>query len=354
MKKLLLILILTHFPFLVNAQQWSSGADISWCTEMEADSVKFYNNAGIETDLLALMQEIGMTAVRLRVWVNPENGYGRWSDKADVLTKAKRAHEHGLDIMLDFHYSDNFADPGKQAKPDAWKNLSFDELKQAVATHTIDVLQAVKDAGIEVKWVQVGNETTSGMLWNDGHIDWDKPDKERYLNYIALSNAGYEAVKKVMPETYVIIHHDKAQIDNTWYYKAMRRYGAKFDMIGLSLYPDWDKWEEDNTKAARYISKMHKAFGVPVMLVEAGYPSWDEERAEKVMADLLQKMKKAKGCTGVFYWEPQVYGGWGCRLLQEDGTWSEGHKCTFSLKAPSSGAFTPYGQPAPALLLFGK
>ena len=103
---------------------------------MEADGRHFYDAQGTETELMALMRQIGMTAVRLRVWVNPEKVYGAWSDKADVLAKARRAQAAGLEVMIDFHYSDFFADPGRQTKPVAWGSYSMAQLKQAVADHT--------------------------------------------------------------------------------------------------------------------------------------------------------------------------------------------------------------------------
>ena len=107
------------------------GADVSWCTEMEASGRKFYDANGQETELFALLKQIGMNAVRLRVWVNPEGyGYGAWCDKADVLKKAERAHQQGLDVMIDFHYSDFFADPERQEKPKDWSGRDTHCLKR--------------------------------------------------------------------------------------------------------------------------------------------------------------------------------------------------------------------------------
>lgn len=139
--------------------------------------MKFYNN-GQPEDIFRLMRDIGMNAVRLRVWVNLESkqpqlggsAYGPWSGKEDVVAKSRRAKEAGLDVMIDFHYSDYFADPGKQIKPVAWEGLSFDGLKKALASHTEDVLRAIKDADVNVRWVQIGNETTSGMVWPEGRL----------------------------------------------------------------------------------------------------------------------------------------------------------------------------------------
>ena len=344
-----LILALSAFA---QDESFARGADISWCTEMEADGMKFYNQNGEETEIFSLMKQIGMNAIRLRVWVNPENGYGAWSDKADVLAKARRAKAQGLNLMIDFHYSDYFADPGKQTKPAAWNSLAFEELKQALSSHTVDVLQALKDEGIEPKWVQVGNETSNGMVWDDGRIDWNLSENQRWLNYVALSNMGYEAVKSVLPNAYVIVHHDNAIHDNVWFYQAFKQYGGKFDMVGLSHYPDWEQWSQSNTTAAANLRKLYNQFQVPVMIVETGYSTWDEQRAERVMKDLFDKMKQEDGCVGILYWEPEVYGGWDARHLDENGEWVDGKTGTYGVKVVNNGAFTAYGQPAPALLVF--
>ena len=127
---------------------FAKGADLSWVTEMEADGQKFYNEAGEETDCFTLMKDLGMNAIRLRVWVNPDDTYGPYCNIEDVTDKAVRAQEAGLDLMIDFHYSDFFADPGKQTKPDGWKDKNMDELKSAVAAHTSDVLKALKENGV--------------------------------------------------------------------------------------------------------------------------------------------------------------------------------------------------------------
>ena len=116
---------------------FTQGADISWVSEMEKKGLKFYNHEGIETDCFQLMKELGINAIRLRVWVNPKD---RWNSKQDVVNKARRAKEQGLDVMVDFHYSDSWADPGQQFKPKAWIGKSVAELKTAIAAHVGDRL----------------------------------------------------------------------------------------------------------------------------------------------------------------------------------------------------------------------
>ena len=144
---------------------FAKGADIGWATEMASEGIRFYNSAGEERECTALMKELGFDAVRFRVWVNPSDG---WCGKEDVVAKAKTAKNLDMRIMINFHYSDWWADPGKQNKPEAWKDYSTEELCGAIADHTRDVLSALKDEGITPEWVQVGNETSDGMLWDTG------------------------------------------------------------------------------------------------------------------------------------------------------------------------------------------
>ena len=345
----LLMLLLTT----VQAQNttFARGADISWCTEMEADGHKFYTADGVETDIFALMKEIGMNAIRLRVWVNPTlYGYGAWCDKTDVVAKARRAHEQGLDLMIDFHYSDFFADPGCQTIPLEWKDYDFEQVKIAVADHTKDVLQALKDEGIEPKWVQVGNETNNGMIWNMGEIDWKKSGKARYTNYAALSNAGYDAVKDILPNAYVIVHiagaYNAADYQG-WFYKEFKEAGGKFDMIGLSHYPDWNDWNSDksdiasNKNAANSVKTLGDLFNIPVMIVETGFSVYDPVKGSEVMTDLFDRTKNLPQCAGIFYWEPEADVSWKPAYYERMG-WDE-----YGL-----GAFNVYGEPTAILDAF--
>ena len=180
------------------------GADISWVTEMEGKGYKFYNAAGQERELTALMKEIGCNAIRLRVWVNPTGG---WNGQADVVAKAKRAQALGLKLLIDFHYSDSWADPGKQTVPAAWQGKDATAMAAAVKAHTQEVLQALKAAGVDVAWVQVGNETTNGMLWDSGKVAGSSAGQ--FVNYF---HAGREAVKALYPQAKVILH-----LDNAWW-----------------------------------------------------------------------------------------------------------------------------------------
>ena len=328
---------------------FARGADISWCTEMEADGRVFRNAEGAETDIFALMKQIGMTAIRLRVWVNPlQYGYGPWSNKADVASKARRVHAQGLDLMIDFHYSDFFADPGTQNTPLDWKDYSLEQLKTAMASHTKDVLQTLKNEGIEPRWVQVGNETNSGMLNPLGKIDWAKSGSARYSNYVELSNAGYDAVKEVLPQAQVIIHLGGTE-NADWFFQDFKAADGKFDMIGLSHYPTSTEWNStsssathSNINAAKWVSETIEKFGVPVMICETGFASWQPEKASEVMHDLMNRMKAIPQCAGVFYWEPEV-----------DGVWKPAYYSKLGWGAYGMGAFTTDGRPSAALDAFG-
>jgi len=350
MKKVITIMLLGLAVLTAKAQkaELARGADVSWCTEMEADGRKFYNAEGTETEMMALMKEIGMTAIRLRVWVNPKKyGYGAWCDKADVVAKAKRAHAAGLDLMIDFHYSDTFADPGTQITPLDWAGYSTEQLKTAMASHTKEVLQALKDEGIEPKWVQVGNETNSGMMHPSGQIDWSKYGPARFTNYVAISNAGYEAVKEVLPNAYVIIHLGGTE-NADWFFKDFRSAGGKFDMIGLSHYPTAEQWNSEaananysNVNAAKYVASAATKYGVPVMICETGFDVSKPALAKQVMADLFNRMREIPQCAGIFYWEPQV-----------DGVWKPAWYTTKGWGAYGMGAFTTSGRPTIALDAF--
>ena len=293
---------------------FARGADVSWLTEMEASGRKFYDNAGKERECMELLRELGMNAVRLRVWVN------------HVLVKAWRASKLGYRLMIDFHYSDEWADPDDQHKPVAWQDYSFDKLQQAVAEHTTDVLSALKAQDIDVEWVQVGNETRYGMLWDDGFTDYDYSDA---ANFAQLINAGYDAVKEVYSEAQVIIHIDKGNQPGyyTGMFDALKAANARWDIIGMSLYPgedpdnkngltewqpldkDGNTWLQQNDDCIANMKTLIERYGTKVMMCEIGIP-WSYKEAEAFYTDFITKAKQVDGCLGVFAWEPQCYGGW--------------------------------------------
>ena len=286
------------------------GADISGTTALEAHHVQLYNVQGEPRENTALMKEYGLNAVRFRVWVNPKDSL---CSKEDVLVMARRAKEHDMAIMIDFHYSDWWADPSQQNIPAAWKEMNYEEMKEALAQHTRETLQLLKDNGIDVKWVQIGNETTQGFLWPMGHT---KEDMEQYAG---LTQAGYDAVKTVYPEAVCIVHLDAACDPYRYHFifDGLRQYAAKWDMIGVSVYPYWDvraglTKNEDETleKAIDNINALYERYGTPLMIVETGY---DADRPEEGKAWLKRMINAARTqtgghCLGLFYWAPEAEG----------------------------------------------
>jgi len=301
------------------------GADFGWLSEMEHDSMLFLDENGQAADCIELFKQEGMNAVRLRVWVDHKTG---WSNLPDVLQMAERVKAAGLPLMIDFHYSDFFADPQRQDIPEAWKEMNHTELCKAIADHTKEVLNALKEKEIEPKWVQIGNETTYGMLWPDGALDKEQVDEDAYRekelmtreirwdwnNYAGLSNAGYDAAKAVFPNVICIIHVDNAFIPRVNWYNRFKAEGGKWDMIGLSHYPftqDSLSWKEMNERCEKNVRELYAEFKTPVMIVEIG--SKTEEMPEESAAclkDFNQRMEGMEGYAGVFYWEPEVYGYW--------------------------------------------
>ncbi len=294
-------------PLVVVTSGFTKGADVGWVTEMEASGKKFYNAAGTEMECMALMKSLGMNSIRLRVWVNPSPS---WNNATDVVAKAVRAKNLGMRVMIDFHYSDSWADPGKQTKPAAWAAMNFADMKNALSAHTTDVLNQLKTAGVTPEWVQVGNETNNGMLWPEGRASTSMS------NYAQLVNAGYDAVKAVFASAKVIVHVSNGW-DNSlfrWNIGGLINNGAKFDVIGMSLYPSYvaASWATANQQCLANMNDMVARYNKEVMVVEVGMP-WDNAAECKLfITDLIAKTKSVTGNkgTGVLYWEPQCYGGW--------------------------------------------
>ena len=294
-------------PVVLPTLPFSKGADVSWVTEMEASGRKFYNKAGVETECMALMKSLGMNTIRLRVWVNPSPV---WNDVNDVVAKAVRAKDLGMRLMINFHYSDSWADPGKQTKPAAWNDLGVQALRTELGNHTRTVLNALKSAGVTPDWVQVGNETNDGMLWPNGRASL----VGGMINYAAFITEGYNAVKTVFPSARVIVHLSNG-FDNAlyqWNIGGLIANGAKFDVIGLSLYPNASNWSTFNQQCLANMNDLVARYKKEVMVLEVGMP-WDQPVAcRQFLTDLIGKVRsvaEGKG-MGVLYWEPQSYGQW--------------------------------------------
>lgn len=309
------------------------GADISGTTELEQNGIQLYNAAGEPRENTALMKELGLNAIRLRVWVNPQNrvfhvteegewigvptepqpGYAAWSSPEDVLDLALRAKRQGMALMIDFHYSDWWADPSKQIIPEAWKDYSYEEMRDAAVEHTRSTLQLLKDNDIVVRWVQIGNETTHGFLWPMARAE------ENMEAYAGITDACYEASKSVYPDAPCIVHIDCGS-DIARYrfiFDGLRQYGARYDMIGMSMYPYWDMQEhltesEDETleRVIENIGTLYREYGRETMIVEIGYHADQAEAGYDYLCRAMRTLRDSTAghCHGVFYWAPELEG----------------------------------------------
>lgn len=283
----------------------AKGADVSWVTQMEASGMKFYDSTGTQKDCMQILKELGMNSIRLRVWVNPTDG---WCNTADVVTKAMRAKNLGMKILLDFHYSDSWADPGKQNKPAAWASDDFPTLKQSLSDHTTSVLDSLKANGVTPTWVQIGNETNDGMLWPDGRASTNMN------NFAQLIIAGYNAVKSVDTSIKVMVHISNGYDNNLfrWIFDGLKSNGVQWDIIGMSLYPSVSNWSSYNSQCLANMNDMVTRYNKDVMVVEVGM-SWDQASVcESFLSDLIAKTKSVTNGRGlgVFYWEPECYNNW--------------------------------------------
>ncbi|MEU4835462.1 arabinogalactan endo-1,4-beta-galactosidase [Streptosporangium sp. NPDC023615] len=237
------------------------GGDTSSLAKSEALGGRYHTASGTRRDALEILRSAGMNLVRLKVWVNPADGY---NDKAHVLAVARRVKAQGMGLLVDFHYSDTWADPGKQYKPAAWTGHTFAQLRTAVYDHTYDVLNALKAQGTTADMVQVGNEINGGMLWDDGRT-------ANFGNLAQLLNSGYDAVKAVSSSTRVVLHLAEGG-DNAlfrWWFDSAAANGVRYDVIGVSYYPYWH-----GTLGAfqANIDDIASRYGRPVLLAETAYP----------------------------------------------------------------------------------
>lgn len=283
---------------------FAKGADVSWLTQMESEGLVFNSKSGAPTECMRLLKEdCNVNAIRLRVWVNPAEG---WNNVHDVLVKARRAASLGLRLMIDFHFSDTWADPGHQQTPAAWADYDLAHLKTAVSAHVTEVLGKLKEFNVSPEWVQIGNETRTGMLWPLGKIDGGNS------NFAELVNSGYDAVKAVFPDAKVIVHIDGG--DNpalyTYVFDYLNNKGGKYDIIGMSLYPANGKSSEAVTKCVSNISSLYTKYGKSVIVCEIGMDYNQAEECRDCIASLIAQGLETGHLEGVFYWEPEAPAGY--------------------------------------------
>lgn len=298
----------------------AKGADVSWMTEMESEGFTWKDNAGNTKELLPLLKEYQLDAIRLRVWVDPSiSGANGWCDINDFVKKAKLAKAQNMDIMVCIHYSDWWADPGQQNKPASWAGFSVSQLETAVANHTTEILTALNAEGITPKWVQIGNETNDGMLWTTG-----KASTGGFSNYAKFLNAGANAVKTFNSDIKTILHIASGN-DNglfRWNIDGLLNNGFitnKFDIIGMSLYPNEDNWLAMVDDTYNNMMDIKSRYNKDVMMVEVGFNRNFTDISHQFLTYMIEKTKQAEG-LGVLYWEPIVHKGW---KAYSKGAWDE-------------------------------
>lgn len=310
------------------------GMDLSTLLELERCGATYYDN-GEEMDILDIMKRYDVDTIRLRVWNDPwsESGESYGAGENDVPTTlaiAKRVTEAGFGVLLNFHYSDFWADPGKQFKPKAWASFGVEELEKAVYNFTLETMEKFLTENVNITMVQVGNELSNGLLWPEGKVP-------NYDNIAKFVNAGIRAVRKANAEIPVMIHLDNGgnnALYREWFDNFTAR-GEEFEFIGLSYYPFWhgtlDMLTNNMNDIAERYGKELIVAEVSMGYTMESYQEYeqlsDEERkgyatkpslVEKIeypmtvqgqcdfMEDFLKRVKNTAGGKGkgFFWWEP--------------------------------------------------
>jgi arabinogalactan endo-1,4-beta-galactosidase len=246
------------------------GADVSSLTKSEDLGGEYFDDfsrpqhCSADQSALEILESHGASHVRVRVWVDPADGY---HDVAEARQLARRAKASGLKVLADLHYSDTWADPGHQAKPAAWASYSTEQLRQAVYDHTYEVCRAMTVNGKGPDMIQIGNELNAGMLWPDGHT-YDPPNWDNLAGFL---KAGYLAVKTCSPSTKVMLHLANGG-DNglyRWWFDNITSRGVAFDVIGFSYYGYWHGSLGD---LQRNLNDISARYGKDVVVAETAYP----------------------------------------------------------------------------------
>jgi arabinogalactan endo-1,4-beta-galactosidase len=295
-------------------QEYAIGADVSFARQAEQQGIVFKDN-GIAAPVLEILRSHGYNWVRLRIFHTPTE----LPNNLDyTIASAKAAKKLGFHILLDFHYSDTWADPGKQFTPKAWAKLSHDQLVKAVFSYTRDTVAAFRSAGVLPDMVQVGNEITAGMLWPDGRL----PDN--WNNFAALLKAGISGVAAGAgdgPHPRIMIHIDRGgdAAATRWFFDKLDEYHVPYDVIGQSYYPWWHGGLNNLRENLRFMAKEYKK---DIFVVETAYnwkpteyikkkgaPFPETPEGQKQFLEAVNRLvKETPGGLGkgVFWWEPAV------------------------------------------------
>lgn len=319
-----------------------NGMDVSFLDEIESCGGTFEENV-VKEDLLVIMKRSGVNAIRLRIWNDPPGGF---CNLERTVLMAKRIKAGGFHFLLDFHYSDAWADPGQQRKPKAWVGLSFDELCDAVGAYTREVLTALKEVDALPDMVQIGNEITPGMLWDDGKVIDEFNTEAQWQQFVRLVKAGVQAAKEINPSIDVMIHIDRGgdAAESLRFFEKFQELGVEYDTIGLSFYPWWhgtldDLRETLQSLAAKFSKKINVVETAYPWTIEAkegrsfivekeeqlhaGYPATVEGQAA-YLRDFIRVIKETPDGLGVgFYW-------WEPAWIPAKENWSVGHDNNWS------------------------
>jgi arabinogalactan endo-1,4-beta-galactosidase len=302
-----------------HAQSYAVGADVSFLAKCEQDGVVF-KEAGQQKDALAILQEHNYNWVRLRLFHNPAASADKLpNDLSYTLALAKRAKPMGFHVLLDLHYSDSWADPGKQPIPAEWSDLAHPQLVKQVYSYTRDVIAAFARHGVMPEMVQVGNEITNGMLWPDGKLpaNWDN-----FADLVKAGIRGVQAGRGRMPMPRIMIHIERSGDLNAAkeFYDGLIAHGVSFDVIGLSYYP---YWHGGIATMSENLDKLALRYRKPIIVVETAFnwkpggmplKSADFEETPQGQLAFLRAVDRAVRAVpdglglGVFWWEPAVEG----------------------------------------------
>ncbi|ASR46859.1 arabinogalactan endo-1,4-beta-galactosidase [Paenibacillus kribbensis] len=313
------------------APAFAKGADISWVAGMEAQGMTWKDKKGVRRDVLQILRDdYQINSVRIRVWVNPNmNDYASGYMNAEKAAElAQRAKKLGMSVMLTLHYSDSWADPGQQNKPYAWRNFNFTQLMDAVWSHTVYVMNTMKSKGVTPDWVQIGNETNNGMLWDDGKASVNMK------NYAWLVNTGNNAVKSVSSSTKTIVHLANGDNGSTlnWNIGGLIDNGAQFDLVGLSLYPSSSDWQGKVDQTIANANSLIAKYGKGIVISEIGMDYNEPAASKAFIAAIKTKVRNIGGGkgAGVFYWEPAATPGY--NKGYNKGAWQADGKPTSALE----------------------
>ncbi|WP_339825195.1 glycosyl hydrolase 53 family protein [Paenibacillus sp. FSL R7-0163] len=303
------------------------GADISTLEAIEDAGGKYYDN-GVEKDLMDILKSRGVNYIRLRLWNDPQEA-GGYNDREDVVEMAQRVKAKGFKLLLDFHYSDFWADPGKQNKPGAWADYSYDELKQAVYDYTKDVMDELKEKGASPDMVQIGNEINGGLLWPDGKSYDQENAFEKVVPLLESGVKGVRDSQSADQDIKIMIHLAEGGKNDMfrWFFDELTKRNLDYDVIGASFYPYWSGTMDS---LQFNLDDISKRYGKEVIVTETAYPytlqdgdNFENNIARqdqldgsgfpatvagqmaevKTVMNVLSKVPDGKG-TGLFYWEP--------------------------------------------------